>query len=111
MSDGGIALLIIIFVAFVIVQITKQDEEEEYIRNTETQSADTIVNVVENSRSKDTELAYCPYCNKILHSFLENEDDKVFKIKEDGTIVRPDESAVHDKTDITYCPYCGKKLK
>ena len=114
MSDGGIAVLVTIFVAlviFVIVRITKENEEEEYIWNTENQSDDTIVTVVENSRSKNTELTYCPYCNKSLHSILGNEDDKVFKIKEDGTIIRPDESAVHDKTDITYCPYCGKKLK
>lgn len=37
------------------------------------------------------------------------EDDKILKIKEDGTIVRVDENSPDSKTEIIYCPYFGKR--
>ena len=48
--------------------------------------------------------------SQLEEQIAEKENDKVFKIKDDGTIVRVDETCP-DNNDITYCPYCGKKLK
>jgi hypothetical protein len=49
--------------------------------------------------------------NQLKKKLAEKEDNKIFKIKEDGTIVRVDENYPDSKTDIIYCPYCGRKIE
>jgi TolA-binding protein len=48
--------------------------------------------------------------NQLEEQLAEQQNNKVFKIGEDGTIFRVDED-ISDKNDIAFCPYCGKKLK
>jgi radical SAM superfamily enzyme len=49
--------------------------------------------------------------NQLKNQIDEKENDKVFKIKDDGTIVRVNGDNSDGMTGITFCPYCGKKLK